>query len=115
MLHPAPRLRGFVVRGGFPRKRAIWASEAWVIVGRVEIVLRTGTADGVEVVLSALVYAKILKEHAAVADLALIDRTIREPDERRPDVRPRRERFFCREGGIRVLAVVEFGEVLPSS
>ncbi len=73
--------------------------------------LRTCTADGVDVVLSALVYAKILEEHAAVADLALIDRTIRAPDERHPDVRPGRERFFRREGAIWVLAVVEFGEV----
>jgi hypothetical protein len=53
----------------------------------MEIVLRTATPEGVEVVLSALVYAKILAEHASVADLALIDRTIRRPDERRPDVR----------------------------
>lgn len=77
----------------------------------MEIVLRTATPDGVEVVLSALVYAKIVEEHAAVADLALIDRTIRRPDERRPDVRPNRERFFRRDGGIWVLAVVEFREV----
>jgi hypothetical protein len=77
----------------------------------MEIVLRTATPEGVEVVLSALVYAKILQEHAAVADLALIDRTIRLPDERRPDVRPNRERFFRRDGGIWVLAVVEFGPV----
>jgi plasmid stabilization system protein ParE len=40
----------------------------------------------------------------------LIDRTVREPDERRPDPRPGRERFFRREAGIWVLAVVEFGE-----
>jgi hypothetical protein len=32
----------------------------------VEIVLRTATPEGIEVVLSALVYAKILEEHAAV-------------------------------------------------
>ena len=54
---------------------------------------------------------KILEEHAAVADLALIDRTIRLPDERRADPRPGRERFFRREAGVQVLAVVEFGEV----
>jgi len=62
-------------------------------------------------VLPALVYAKILEEHAAVADLALINRTVRSPDERWPDVRPGRERFFRREAGLWVLAVVEFGEV----
>jgi len=77
----------------------------------VETVLRTATPEGIEVVLSALVYAKILEEHAAVADLALIDRTIRLPDERRADPRPGRERFFRREAGVQVLAVVEFGEV----
>jgi hypothetical protein len=76
----------------------------------VEIVLRTETPEGIEVVLFAIVYVKILEEHAAVADLALIDRTIREPDERRPDPRPGRERFFRLEAGIWVLAVVEFGE-----
>lgn len=54
----------------------------------MEVVLRTRTPVGVEVILSALVYAKILGEHPAVADLDLIDRTIREPDERRPDPRP---------------------------
>jgi hypothetical protein len=77
----------------------------------VEIVLRTATPEGIEVVLSALVYAKILEEHTAVADLALIDRTIRLPDERRADPRPGRERFFRSETGVQVLAVVEFGEV----
>jgi hypothetical protein len=75
----------------------------------VEVVLRTQTPEGIDVVLFALVYAKILQEHAAVADLALIDRTIRAPDERRPDPRPDRERFFRRERGVWVLAVVEFG------
>jgi hypothetical protein len=77
----------------------------------VEIVLETETPDGILVVLPALVYAKVLEEHAAVADLDLIDRTIRSPDERRPDPRPSRERFLRREGGLLVLAVVEFGEV----
>lgn len=77
----------------------------------MEIVLRTATPEGVEVVLSALVYAKILEEHASVADLGLIDRTIRRPDERRPDVRPGRQRFFRRDGHIWVLAVIEFAEV----
>jgi hypothetical protein len=62
-------------------------------------------------VLPAVVYAKVLEEHAAVADLELIDRTVRMPDVRRADVRPGRERFFRREPGIWVLAVVEFGEV----
>jgi hypothetical protein len=74
-------------------------------------VLRTATPEGIEVVLFALVYAKILEQHSAVADLAMIDRTIREPDERRPDPRPGRERFFRHEAGIRALAVVEFGEL----
>jgi hypothetical protein len=59
----------------------------------VEVVLRTETPDGIVVVLPALVYAKVLEEHAGVADLELIDRTIRSPDERRPDPRPGRERF----------------------
>lgn len=77
----------------------------------MEIVLRTETPEGVPVVLFAVVYAKILEEHAAVADLGLIDRTIREPDDRRPDPRPGRERFFRQEAGLWVLAVVEFGEV----
>jgi hypothetical protein len=73
----------------------------------MEVVLRTRTPDGVEVILSALVYAKILEEHPAVADLDLIDRTVREPDERRLDSRPGRERFFRREGNLCVLAVVD--------
>lgn len=77
----------------------------------MEVVLETATPEGVQVVLPALVYAKVLEEHAAVADLDLIDRTIRRPDERRPDPRPDRERFLRREGGLLVLAVVEFGEV----
>jgi hypothetical protein len=58
----------------------------------VEIVLRTETPEGIAVVLPAVVYAKILEEHAAVADLDLIDRTVRTPDDRRPDARPGRER-----------------------
>lgn len=74
----------------------------------MEVVLRTRTPDGVEVILSALVYAKILEEHPAVANLDLIDRTIREPVERRPDPRPHRERFFRHEGDLWVLAVVDF-------
>jgi hypothetical protein len=57
-----------------------------------------------------LVYAKILDEHAAVADLALIDRTIRQPDQRRLDPRPGRERFFRLEDRLWVMAVVEYGE-----
>jgi hypothetical protein len=77
----------------------------------MRIVLRTETPDGVAVVLTAIVYAKILEEHGAVADLDVIDRTIRSPDDRRPDLRPGRERFFRREGRLWVLAVVEFGEV----
>lgn len=60
----------------------------------MEIVLRTVTPEGVEVVLPALVYAKILEEHAAVADLALIDRTVRDPSERRPDPRPNESGSF---------------------
>jgi len=81
------------------------------IVGCVEIVLRTETPDGVIVVLTAIVYAKILEEHEAVADLEIIDRTIRSPHDRRPDIRPGRERFFRREGRLWVLTVVEFGDV----
>lgn len=77
----------------------------------VEIVLRTPTSDGVEVVLPALVYAKVLEEHPAVADLDVIDRTVLMPDARQPDVRPDRERFFGREAGLWVLVVIEFGEV----
>ena len=77
----------------------------------MEVVLETATPDGVRVVLPALVYAKVLEEHAAVADLELIDRTIRSPDERRRDPRPGRERFLRREGRLLVLAVVEFGAV----
>jgi hypothetical protein len=61
--------------------------------------------------LPTVVYAKILEEHPAVADLALIDRIIREPNERQPDPRPGRERFFRHERGLWVLAVVEFREV----
>lgn len=59
----------------------------------VEIVLRSETPDGVEVVLYAIVYAKIVEEHPTVADLDLIDRTVRQPEARRPDPRPGRERF----------------------
>jgi hypothetical protein len=81
----------------------------------MEVVLRTRTPDGVEDILSALVYAKILEEHPAVADHDLIDRTVREPDERRLDPRPGRERFFRREGNLGVLAVVDFDGVPPSS
>lgn len=80
-------------------------------IADVEIVLRTETPEGIEVVLPALVYAKVLEEHSAVADLALIDRTIRAPDERKSDPRPGRERFFRHDGDLWVLAVVEFGEV----
>jgi hypothetical protein len=76
----------------------------------VEIVLRTETPEGIDVVLLAMFYAKILEEHAAIADLALIDRTIRSPDARRPDPRPGRERLFRQDAGVWVLAVVDFGE-----
>ena len=77
----------------------------------MEIVLETETPEGIRVVLPALVYTKILDEHAAVADLALIDRTVRAPDQRRSDPRPGRERFLRRENAVLVLAVVEFGDV----
>jgi len=77
----------------------------------MEIVLVTETPDGVRVVLPAIVYAEIVEDHGAVADLDLIDRTIRSPDDRRPDPRPGRERFLRQEGALLVLAVVEFGEV----
>lgn len=46
-----------------------------------------------------------------MADLAIIDRTVREPHARRPDPRVGRERFFRQEGELWILAVVEFGEV----
>lgn len=82
-----------------------------VRISAMEIVLRTRTPDGIEVILSALVYAKILEEHAAVADLDLIDRTVREPDERRPDPRPGRERFLRHEAELWALAVVDFDGV----
>lgn len=74
----------------------------------MEVVLRTRTPEGIEVVLPALVYAKSLEEHPAVADLELIDRTIREPDARHADPRPNRERFLRREGDLSVPAVVDF-------
>lgn len=77
----------------------------------MEVVLTTETPEGIEVVLPAVVYAKLLEEHAAVADPDIIDRTVREPHARRPDPRDGRERFFRRENGLWVLAVVEFGEV----
>lgn len=77
----------------------------------MEVVLRTATPEGIEVVLPALVYAKVLEEHPTVADLEMIDRAVRWPDERRPDPRPGRERFLRREGDLWVLAVVEFGAV----
>lgn len=74
----------------------------------MEVVLRTTTPEGTEVVLFAIVYAKILEYHAAVADLGLIDQTIRLPEGRRQDPRPSRERFFRRHAGAWVLSVVEF-------
>lgn len=72
----------------------------------MEIVLRTSTPDGVDVVLPAVVYAKILEEHASVADLELIGKTVKEPDGRRPDPRPGRQRFFRYERALWVLVVV---------
>jgi hypothetical protein len=81
----------------------------------VEIVLRTRTAEDVEIVLPAIVYAKIVEEHPAVADLDLIDRTIRQPDERRPDVRPSRERFFRREDRVWHWPWLSSVKRLPSS
>ena len=77
----------------------------------METLLTTETPEGVRVILPAVVYAKVLEEHPTVADLDLIDRTVRNPDERRPDPRPARERFFRHESNLWVLAVVEFGEV----
>jgi hypothetical protein len=90
-------------------RRLIRSALERTVVG-VEIVLETETPEGIRVVLPALVYAKILEEHAAVADLALID-PVRAPDQRRSDPRPGRERFLRRENGVLVLAVVEFGNV----
>lgn len=77
----------------------------------MEVVLHTRTPEGISVVLPALVYAKIVEEHPAVADLDLIDRCVRDPHERRPDIRPDRERFFRHEGALWVLTVIAFGEV----
>jgi len=77
----------------------------------VEVVLWTQTPEGIDVVLPALVYAKVLEEHAGVADISLIDRTVRDPHKRRPDPRPGRERFLRSEAGLWVPAVVEFGEL----
>jgi hypothetical protein len=68
-------------------------------------------SQGVEVVRPAVIDAKIVEQHAAVADPELIDRTSQDPHHRRPDVRPGRERFFRREGDLRVLVVGEFSEV----
>lgn len=76
----------------------------------MQIIMRTETPDGHPVVLPALVYAKVLEQHAAVAELSLIERTVRMPDLRRPDPRPGRERFFRREAGMWALAVVEFSQ-----
>jgi len=73
--------------------------------------LWTQTPEGIDMVLPALVYAKVLEEHAGVADISLIDRTVRDPHERRPDPRPGRERFLRSEAGLWVLAVVEFVEL----
>lgn len=81
----------------------------------MEIVLRTKTPEGVEVVLPALIYAKLLEQHAAVADLDVIDRSIRRPLHRRPGRAARARVFFRREGDLWILAVVELDEVLPSS
>ena len=99
-----------IVRGARIKRDAgrHMVSASIVTMDDMEVVLRTRTPEGVEVILTALVYAKILEEHSAVADLDLIDRTIREPDERRSDRRPGRERFFRREGDLWVLAVVDF-------
>jgi hypothetical protein len=79
----------------------------------MEIVLRTETTDGIEVVLPAIVYAKILEEHTAVADLDLIDRSVRRPDGRRSDRQPGRKRFFRKEAVGWALAVVDF-DVAPA-
>ena len=54
-------------------------------------------ARRVRVVLPALVYAKAPEEQAAVADLELIDRTIRSPDERPPIRGPVASGFLRRE------------------
>ena len=81
----------------------------------MDVVLRTRTPEGTEVVLFAIVYAKILEEHSAVADLDLIDRTVREPDDRRPDPRDGRERFFRQEGDVWCLRWWTSLACLPSS
>lgn len=78
----------------------------------MDAVLRN--AGRVEVVLPAIVYAKVLGEHPTLVDLGLIDRTVRSPDERLPDPRPGWERFFHREGGLWVLAGLVF-EGVPAT
>lgn len=77
----------------------------------VEVVLSTHTADGVDVVLPAIVWAKVLEVHREVADLGLIDRTVREPHVREDDPILRRERFYRRERGAWTLVVVLYESV----
>ena len=43
----------------------------------MEVVVRTATPEVIEVMLFAIVSARILEQHAAVVDLAMIDRTTR--------------------------------------
>lgn len=50
----------------------------------VEVLLRTRTPDGVEAISLRACLCEILEEHPAAADLDLIDRTVREPDEAGP-------------------------------
>lgn len=74
----------------------------------MEAVLVTRTPEGVEVALPAIVWAKVLDEHAQVADLDLIDRVVRDPHAREPDPLPDRERLYRREGRAWTMVVVSY-------
>lgn len=74
----------------------------------MESVLDTRTPEGIQVVLPAIVWAKVLTEHAEVADLDLIDRVVRDPHAREPDPLPRRERLYRRERGAWALVVISY-------
>lgn len=77
----------------------------------VEVVLTTRSPEGAAVILPAIVWAKVLEEHDEVADLELIDRTVRDPHAREEDPLPDRERFYRREQGAWTVVVVHFALV----
>ncbi len=60
-----------------------------------------------------LVYAKILRSTRRLPTSTSSTAPFVNPDERRTDPRPGRERFFRREGDLWVLAVVDF-EGIPA-